>query len=323
MQSYDEFGLFHENAAEWGLAYSGPPEVRREAVDTGNGVTLSALVWGTAEPELVLLHGGGQNAHTWDTVAMALGRSLVAIDLPGHGHSDPARAATDTPSDANRADATFGPHAYAPFVARAIEQLAPAARAVVGMSLGGLTSIALAGRAPELVRRLALVDVLPSISPGRAAPIAEFLNGPESFASFDEILERTMKYNPTRSESSLRRGVLHNAVQRPDGSWVWRHQQYWGEQTRRGQHPGEATEDFVARNSAAYSLLWDDLSAYPGPIMLVRGLAAGTIIGDDDVLELLRRRPDARVESVEGSGHSVQGDRPLELTALLDDFLDG
>jgi pimeloyl-ACP methyl ester carboxylesterase len=57
--------------------------------------------------------------------------------------------------------------------------------------------------------------------------------------------------------------------------------------------------------------------------MLVRGLAAGTIIGDDDVLELLRRRPDARVESVEGSGHSVQGDRPLELTALLDDFLDG
>jgi pimeloyl-ACP methyl ester carboxylesterase len=191
------------------------------------------------------------------------------------------------------------------------------------MSLGGLTSIALAGRAPELVRRLALVDVLPSISPGRAAPIAEFLNGPESFASFDEILERTMKYNPTRSESSLRRGVLHNAVQRPDGSWVWRHQQYWGEQTRRGQHPGEATEDFVARNSAAYSLLWDDLSAYPGPIMLVRGLAAGTIIGDDDVLELLRRRPDARVESVEGSGHSVQGDRPLELTALLDDFLDG
>ena len=36
----------------------------------------------------VLLHGGSQNAHTWDTVAMALDRPLVAIDLPGHGHSD-------------------------------------------------------------------------------------------------------------------------------------------------------------------------------------------------------------------------------------------
>ena len=310
MTTYDEFGLFHENAAEWGLAYSGPPVVRREAVDTGNGVTLSALVWGTDTPELVLLHGGGQNAHTWDTVALALGRSLVAIDLPGHGHSEPVR------------DSVFGPHAYAPHVVAAIKQLAPAARCVTGMSLGGLTAIAATALAPQLVRRLALVDVLPSISPSRAAPIAEFLNGPESFASFDEILERTVKYNPTRSESSLRRGVLHNAVQRPDGTWVWRHQQDWDEYTRRGQLQDETTEDFVARNRAEYQLLWDDLGAYPGPIMLVRGLAPGTIIDDDAVLELLRRRPDARVESVEGAGHSVQGDRPLELTALLADFVD-
>ena len=51
------------------------------------GRTVSALVWGDAPAELVLIHGGGQNAHTWDTVALALDRPLVAIDLPGHGHS--------------------------------------------------------------------------------------------------------------------------------------------------------------------------------------------------------------------------------------------
>src|SRR5579864_2994477 len=85
---YDEFSLFHENAEEFGLPYDGPPVVRREAVEVAPGRSLSALVWGTAEPELVFLHGGAQNAHTWDTVAMALGRPLVAIDLPGHGHSD-------------------------------------------------------------------------------------------------------------------------------------------------------------------------------------------------------------------------------------------
>ena len=47
--AYDEFGLFHENAAEWGLAYAGPPTVRREEVVTsgeGGDVRLSALVWG-------------------------------------------------------------------------------------------------------------------------------------------------------------------------------------------------------------------------------------------------------------------------------------
>ena len=56
--------------------------------------------------------------------------------------------------------------------------------------------------------------------------------------------------------------------------------------------------------------------------MLVRGMANGTIIDDDAVAELVQRRPDARVEPVEGAGHSVQGDRPLELAALLDDFAD-
>ena len=48
---------------------------------------VSALAWGEGAPEIVLLHGGAQNAHTWDTVALALDRPLLAIDLPGHGHS--------------------------------------------------------------------------------------------------------------------------------------------------------------------------------------------------------------------------------------------
>ena len=64
MIEYDEFGLFHENAEEFGLAYDGPPVVRREFVAVDDTRRLSALVWGAAPPEFVLLHGGGQNAHT-------------------------------------------------------------------------------------------------------------------------------------------------------------------------------------------------------------------------------------------------------------------
>ena len=85
---YDEFGLFGENAAEYGLPFDRPPVVRRAFAEVAGGRGLSALVWQDRDPELVLLHGGAQNAHTWDTVAMALDRPLVAIDLPGHGHSD-------------------------------------------------------------------------------------------------------------------------------------------------------------------------------------------------------------------------------------------
>jgi pimeloyl-ACP methyl ester carboxylesterase len=299
---YDELGLFHENAEEFGLPYDQPPTVRRETVAVDDSERrLSALRWGTDAPEIVFLHGGAQNAHTWDTVALALDRPLVAIDLPGHGHSD------------HRPDGPFSPRDNARDVAVAIRALAPDARMVVGMSLGGLTSIALTSHDPALVRKIALVDVTPGVDRDKAAPIAQFIAGPESFESFDDILARTIEFNPTRSEQSLRRGVLHNAVERSDGRWVWRYQR---PAISEGAPPDEL------EIPADFATLWDDVSAIAVPLMLVRGAAAGTVVDDADVSELHRRQPDARVEVVEGAGHSIQGDRPLELAALLADFLD-
>jgi pimeloyl-ACP methyl ester carboxylesterase len=264
-----------------------------------------------AGPELVLLHGGSQNAHTWDTVAMALDRPLVAIDLPGHGHSD-------GPGD--RAEGQLDVHGNAVDVAAAIRQLAPAAQAVIGMSLGGLTAIALSAEAPELVRRLVLVDVLPGIKAQRSAHITAFVNGPASFASLDDLLERTARFNPARSRSSLRRGILHNAEQQPDGSWVWR----WA---RHRRPAAAATPAPVAPESARpagatrYGQLWDELSSTTVPVLLARGMRPDSVLDDDDERELLRRLPSAVVIHVEEAGHSLQGDTPLELAAIIEHFV--
>jgi pimeloyl-ACP methyl ester carboxylesterase len=295
---YDEFGMFRENAEEVGLPYDGPPVVERRRVEVGPGYVLSALVWGDGPPELVLLHGGAQNAHTWDTVALALGRPLVAIDLPGHGHSD------------GRVDVGISPREYADDVAVAVRRLAPDARMVVGMSLGGLTALALTARAPDLVRKLVLVDVTPGVNQEKGSSIAAFVNGPASFPNFDEILARTVEFNPTRSVSSLRRGILHNAVQQPDGSWVWRY--------RRWRVLG-ASEDGAAVAHPDFGGLWDAVDGVGVPMMLVRG-ADSPVVDDDDVAELRRRQPNVRVELVANAGHSIQGDQPLELARLLGDF---
>ena len=292
---YDELGLFHENAAEVGLPYDGPPVVRRQPVAVDAERQLSSLVWGEGEPELVLLHGGAQNAHTWDTVALALSRPLVAVDLPGHGHSDGGR---DGDGMVHLDDAAAD-------VATVVEELAPRAAAVVGMSLGGLTAIALAAARPELVRRLVLVDITPGVTAEKARAITSFVDGPEHFDSFEEILARTMAFNPTRSESSLRRGILHNAEQRPDGTWVWRHARF--------RRPGP-------RPSLDASALWDRLAQVTAPVMLVRGTRPQSVVDDADEAELRRRLPGARVEHLD-AGHSVQGDRPVELAGLLADFV--
>ncbi len=298
--AYDEFSMFRENAAEYGIAYDGPPTVRREQVEVAPGRNLSALVWGDASPEFVLLHGGGQNAHTWDTVALALARPLVAIDLAGHGHSDPI-------PDGEAVDHASG----ARDVATVIRALAPEARVVTGMSLGGLITLALYAHAPELVRRMALIDITPGVTREKSKAISAFVNGPAGFDSFDDILARTIEHNPTRTVSSLRRGVLHNAVQLDDGSWVWRY--------ARGRGLTRGDDTIVAQEFAA---LWDVVSTISVPLLLARGMRPQSVVDDADEAELVRRCPHARVEHFAEAGHSIQGDMPVELAAALAAFID-
>lgn len=300
MIQYDEFSMFHENAEEHGIPYAGPPAVRRERVDLGDGRSISSLVWGSAvtEPEYVFLHGGAQNAHTWDTVLLALGRPALAIDLPGHGHSD------------GGAKGYLDLHDNAGDVATAISKLAPTAKTVVGMSLGGLTTIALAAGHPELVRSVVLVDVTPGVNGQKSQAITAFVNGPESFPDFDAILARTVEHNPTRSVASLRRGILHNAEQRDDGSWVWRYARH-----RSVQPPPDDATRFET-----FKRLWDALEQVEVPLMLVRGMRPQSVVDDADEAELRKRVPHARIEHVD-AGHSVQGDQPVELARLIEDFV--
>lgn len=290
---YDEMAYFGENCAEHGLGEPDAVDVVRAGHHLADGRSISALRWGTGDAEVVLVHGGAQNAHTWDTVALALRPlSLVAFDLPGHGRSS------------WRDDGRDDPVAAAEDLADATASLAPHARTVVGMSLGGLTAIAMTRFVD--VEHLVLVDITPGVNAEKAAAVRAFIAGPQSFPSFREIFERTVEFNPTRTPASLRRGILHNAHRRPDGTWQWNYD-------RR-----ELTDDRdpPAVPGGEVGELWEDLSATDASILLARG-ALSPVVDDADVAELARRRPDARIVVVDGAGHSIQGDRPLELAQLI------
>jgi pimeloyl-ACP methyl ester carboxylesterase len=287
---YDEFSFFAENVAEYSLGVSAKPLVTRISHVLEDGRHVSALKWGSAAAKIVFVHGSAQNAHTWDTVCLALGEPILAVDLPGHGHS------------AWRDDGDYTPRSLAFDIAPIIEQHAPQAALVCGMSLGGLTTLALAYQRPDLVPRLMMVDITPGVTPEKAKAITDFVNGPQVFASFDDLLARTKEHNPTRSESSLRRGILHNARQLDDLSWVWRYD--------RRSHPRREPGTQVAAG------MWEMIERLPCPLTLVRG-GVSPVVDDADEAELRRRRPDATVHVVDGAGHSVQGDRPRELAALV------
>jgi pimeloyl-ACP methyl ester carboxylesterase len=302
-EEYDEFALLHENAAELGLAWEGRPVVERREVDVGPGQILSMIAWGAGPPEIIFLHGGGQNAHTWDYVALALGRPAWAIDLPGHGRSY------------RRPDRNYGPWKNGEALEIALDGAQDALQAVVGMSLGGATTTRLAAVRPDLCRRAVIVDVTPQINdPTREMATFErgtvaLIGGPPTYGSFQEMADAAVALSPYRAASGVRRGVRHNAVRLPDGRWRWRYDLFGPR--------GEG--DDGDGNWVDFTPLWDDVSRITIPAMFVRG-GLSKFNRDEDIDEMRRRLPSLRVEVVEGAGHAVQSDQPLELVRLLNDF---
>ena len=294
LASLSEFTFLRENAKQAGV--TGPlPIVER--IESG---AISALKFGDAVPRVVFLHGGGQNAHTWDTVIVGLGEPALALDLPGHGRS------------AWREDGDYGPKLNATAVEPVVRELAPDADLVVGMSLGGLTALRLAVTAPELVRKLVLVDVTPS-APERHTEMTDeqkgtvaLVQGERTFPSFDAMLQITVAAAPHRDRESLRRGVFHNAKRLDDGTWTWRYDSFRGDAGYSG-----------------FQGLWEDVPNLTTPTTLVRG-ANSFFVNDDDAAEFARTAPGFQgVHIVENSGHSVQSDQPRQLVDILRGILAG
>lgn len=293
----DDFRWLPAQLAEFGHPdFPAPARIERELE---SGRRISALEWGDAPARVVYLHGGGQNAHTWDLVAALVGVPAIAVDLPGHGHSS------------WRDDKDYRPDTNARAVAEFLDTLDVQPELVVGMSLGGLTTLALAGHRPDLVPELLLIDILPGVEKVTAVldrdklEAVALISGPREFDRLEQMEDATIAAaGPRRSPETLKRGVWHNAVQRADGTWQWRY---------------DDLRTHLARNTNG---LWESVRNATGPFRLVKG-GASPIVSDEAVSRLRQVRPDARIHVVDGVGHSVQSEAPRETAALITEALSG
>jgi len=255
------------------------------------------LDWGGSGHPILLLHGGGLNAHTWDVVCLMLRDRYrcVALDQRGHGDSEW--------SPAN----DYGVETQVVDVEGFVDSLKLANPVLVGQSMGGLNSMAYAVRRSVQMKALVVVDVGPEINPAGTQRIREFAGTPE-LESPEAFLERAVKFNPLRNPAVLRRSLFYNLRQLPTGKWALKHDQ------RR------ASEEVGRIAAAQRERLAKEVSQISCPTLIVRG-ALSDVLSDEAAEKFARSLPHARWLRVENAGHNVQGDNPRGLLDAMNPFL--
>ncbi len=118
-----------------------------------------------AQPTVVFIHGAGMDHTVWALQTRYFahhGRNVLAVDLPGHGRSaGPGLARIE---------------AMAECVLAALATVGAGRASLVGHSMGALTALAAAARAPDRIAALALLGVAP-LMPVHPELLAEAASG--------------------------------------------------------------------------------------------------------------------------------------------------
>lgn len=257
------------------------------------GARVSYWRWGpSGRPGLILVHGGGAHAHWWDHIAPWLvtkGRSVVAVDLSGHGDSDHRPGYT-------------------------LEQWAEEIWAVgehagicgpptlIGHSLGGWSATVAAAAHGSDVGGLILVDarVIDPLGTDGAIPPRREKWPPRVYPSLEEVLGR---YRPEPAQEDnlafVVRWLARNSARPVEGGWVWK----FDPSVLSQQRPGRAA-----------------LERLRCRLCLVRGqhglVDPGVVSAVEEVLG------DVPVVEVPAAGHHLMLDHPLSLVTALRSVLE-
>jgi pimeloyl-ACP methyl ester carboxylesterase len=277
------------------VEWMGAPDATAEYVDDpvfGGRVALYRA--GARDAQAVLLvHGLGNNAaRDWAKLipALAARYHVIALDLPGFGHSD-------------KGNHHYSPGNFARVLEGLLESRAQQPFALIGHSMGGTVALAYAAAHPRRVSRLVLVDVAGVL---HRSVYAEFLAivgaqramGVDSpwYESVVRAIQARAENWPVRADLVLERADVRQRVLRGDPSAI----------------------SAVAMVEHDFS---QGLRAITAPTLVIWGA--------EDLIAPLRTGqalasaiPHARLVTLEGVGHTPQLEVPLRFNPIVLDELD-
>ncbi len=261
---------------------------------TVNGLRIHYLDWGSeGKQPLIMLHGIGRVAHTFDHIAphFAAKYHVIAVDMRGHGDS-----AWDSKGAYLVEDYTKDIEALA-------QQLHLRNIVIWGNSTGGRVAQVFAGMHPELVAAVISEDVGPErpreIADGFTSRVKQ--EDEKGWGTEDELFSSLKGPNSRTPDEILRAYVHYGSKPRPDGRIIWK-------------------RDPAIGNGFVPTELWRFVRQIKSPVIYILG-GRSTIVPAPTQEELKRTLPQDQIVTITGAGHYPSEENTKEFLAIADRFL--
>jgi len=238
---------------------------------------------------LIILHGLFGNQANWSPHARELADTyrVHALDLRNHGASPWGDS-----------------HTYADMaqdLVDTLDHLGLARVHVIGHSMGGKAAMQLAFRAPERVGKLILVDIAPVAYPDeRFAPLEGMLAvDTASLRSRAEADRRLAEYV---DDKAVRDFLLTNLQREGDG-YAWR-----------------CNLPVLAQYYPRIKGRPEPMGRFEAPALFIRGGESSYVLNEHRTV-IDATFPNARIETIPGTGHWLHSEKPRELLTLVREFL--
>lgn len=237
-------------------------------------------------PAVVILHGLFGSSRNWRSVARALAAThrVLCVDLRNHGLS---------PWDASMSYPEMADDVRELIHAQGLED-----PTVIGHSMGGKAALVLALETPDLLERLIVVDIAPVSYADRFSKYVEAMRSVDTH-SLKKRIDAMRALSERIQDADVVGFLMQNLVPR-DGHFDWR------------------------VNLTAIGASIPTLSGFPN-IALAKCRTATTLIRgsmsdyvqETDVSAFRAAFPNLDVVDVDGAGHWVHADRPVQFQAAL------
>lgn len=274
--------------------------------------------WGSPDNPRVLLcvHGLSRTGRDFDVLAQALAAHyrVICPDIVGRGAS----------SHLHNPQGYIIPQ-YVADIFCLLARLQPASLDWIGTSMGGLIGLSVtaalaSAQWPIALGKMVLNDIGPHVEKVGLQRIAQYINKPLSFRSFDEVLravqDRWASFGPHSAEqwSQLAAFVFKETPQGWELGYDLDIAIPFLEQLVKLEDPM-----YQSAIQAAEAYLWQAYQHLPNDVLIVRGQNSD-LLSEETAQQMLTSHPKAQLYEVKGVGHAptlMQPDQVQRVTQFL------